>query len=106
MHAAETDRPPGWHQQQPGTGRSVEARKSKVRTAEGRRENVDPVSGRIGDASGAVAHLLPSGLPVRVSNVPRPVLMLLESGTGLVSASLRLGPCGRGGAAAAWHTLV
>src|SRR5262245_5590753 len=32
--------------------------------------------------------------------------MLLESGTGLASASLRLGPCGRGGAAAAWHTLV
>ena len=47
----------------------------------------------------ALAHF-PSGVPVRVSKVPRPVLMLLEFGTGLVSASLRLGPGGlrrRGG---------
>src|SRR5262245_62994604 len=106
VHAGKTNRPPAWQQQQPGTDRPVETSESQVRTTDRRREDVGPVSGRIGDASGAVAHRLPSGLPVRVSKVPRPVLMLLESGMGLVSASLRLGPCGRGGAAAAWHTLV
>src|SRR4029078_11032639 len=69
-------------------------------------ETVDPVSGRIGDASGAFAHFFSSGVPVRVSNVPRPVLILFESGTGPDSASLKLGPVGRGGAAAAWQTLA
>src|SRR5262245_42938959 len=106
FHAGKTKGPPARHQQQPGTDRQVKTSESQVRTADRRRENIDPISGRIGDASGAVAHRLPSGLPVRVSKVPRPVLILLESGIGLVSASLRLGPCGRGGAAAAWHTLV
>src|SRR5262249_9674474 len=98
-HACEPNRPPARDQQKPGADRSIESRQAEIWAAERRRETVDPVSGRIGDASGAIAHF-PSGLPVNVSNVPRPVLMLLESGTGALSASLKLGPCGRGGAAA------
>ena len=78
-HAGKPHRPPARHQQQPGSDRPVEAGEPQIGAGERRRETVDPVSGRIGDASGVLAHLLPSGVPVRVSKVPRPVLMLLES---------------------------
>ena len=107
LHAGEAHRPPARHQQQPGADRPVEAGEPQIGAGDRGRETVDPVAGRIGDASGALAHLPPSGVPVRVSKVPRPVLMLLASGIGALSASLRLGAAGRGGrAAAAWQTLV
>src|SRR6185503_7402609 len=69
---------------------------------------VDPVAGRIGNTSGLLAHFaeLPSGVPVKVSKVPRPLLMLLESGIGAPSASLKDGPAGRCGCAAMAQTLV
>ena len=102
----QSGRPPARHQQQPGADRPVEAGEPQIRAGESGRETVDPVSGRIGDASGALAHLLPSGVPVRVSKVPRPVLMSVESIMGALSASLNVGPAGRCGAAATWQTLV
>src|SRR6185437_6806834 len=105
MHSGKTDRPPAWHQEQPRTDRTIEAGKSQIGAAVDRRETIDPISGRIGNASGRSAHF-PIGLPVKVSNVPRPVLMLLEFGTGLVSASLKVGPDCCTGAAAAWQTRV
>src|ERR1700758_3510640 len=106
MHAGKAHRPPARHEQQPGADGAVEAGESQIRAAKDRGEAVDPVSGRIGDASGARVHL-PRAEPLRVSKVPRPVLMLLESGTGEPSASLRLGPRGAIGAwAAALQTLV
>jgi hypothetical protein len=62
-----------------------------------RGEAVDPVSGRIGDATRAAGHRA-SGLPDSVSKVPWPFLVEFVSGTtGVVPrASLRLGPLGRG----------
>src|SRR6185437_12930322 len=70
-----------------------------------RSETVDPIAGRIGDRSGAGGHFGPSGVPVSVSNVPWPVLMLLASGTEETpSASPMLGPAGRGGLAATLQT--
>ena len=107
-HAGKAERPPARHQQQPRADRAVEAGKAQIGAGDGGGERVDPVSGRIGDASGAVAHFCPSGVPVRVSKVPRPVLMLLESVTGAPSASLKVG-CRAAGAppcAATWQTLL
>src|SRR5579862_6099374 len=89
--AGESERPPAWQQQEPGADRTVETGKPQVGPGRGRGDRVDPVSGRIGDASGALAHFGASGVPVRVSKVPRPVLMLLESVTGAPSASLNVG---------------
>src|SRR5262249_47728426 len=104
VHAGETNGPPARHQQKPRPDRPVQPCESQVRAAERRRETVDPVSGRISDGARGLGPFS-SGVPVRVSNVPRPVLILLESGTGLVSASLKLGPRAAG-AEAAWQTLV
>src|SRR6185437_3782210 len=89
-------RPPARHQQEPPADRAVEARQPEVGPAPGRRPAVDPVSGRIDDASGGVAHRRTG--PVNVSNVPRPGLGVSSSVTsGAPSASLRLGAAGPAG---------
>src|ERR1051325_1550030 len=90
-------RPTARHEQQPGADGPSSARKPEVRAEEGRRERIDPVSGRVGD-SPCIAHL-PSTLRVSVSNVP----LCGASGSSVVpgmrvvpSASLRPGPVGCG----------
>src|SRR6185437_10416534 len=103
--AGKTRRPPARHQQQPRSDRPVETGEPQIGTGENGREAIHPISGRIGDASGILAHL-PSGVPVRVSKVPPPLLIFLESVMGAPSASLRLGPAGRCGCAAAWQIRV
>ena len=89
---SETCRPPARHQQQPGTDRPVEPRQPQIGPRPGRRDGVDPVAGRIGDAAAGLRHRA-SELPLSVSKVPPlPVLILDESGMREVpSASLRLG---------------
>src|SRR6185312_9953110 len=104
-HRGEAERPPARNQEKPGADRPIEPREPEIGPGDSGGVAVDPVSGRIGDASGAVAHL-PSGEPVSVSKVPPPLLMLLALGTGAVSASLSEGPAGRGGASAILHSLA
>ena len=63
----ERRRPPARQQQQPPADRPVETGQPQIGPHPGRRDGVDPVSGRIGDASGRGAHLrliALSGLPV------------------------------------------
>src|SRR5262249_34197005 len=71
-------------------------------SAPGGGDAVDPITGRIGDPTLTWTHRA-SGLPCRVSKVLPPFLVELVSGTVGVepSASLRLGPAGRGPCAAA-----
>src|SRR5215467_9414160 len=89
-------RPPAGQEQKPGTDRAIEPREPQIRTQPGWREGVDPIAGRIGDRTGRPAHRA-SGLPVKVSNVPRPVLVFFSVSTfGALIASLKVGAFGFG----------
>src|SRR5262249_34325277 len=91
-YRGERGRPPARNQQEPGADRPVEASEPQIRARRGRSEAVDPIPGRIGDATGAAGHR-PSGLPESVSNVC-PFDAVAASGTigVLPSASLSVGP--------------
>src|SRR5262249_25659248 len=101
MHGGKADGPPARHQQKPGADRPVEARQPQIRARPGGGDAVDPIAGRIGDPTRAAGHW-PSGLPVSVSKVEDPFLVLEASGTRGVEpmASLRVGLATRGCAAA------
>src|SRR5262249_15755523 len=107
MHRGKAERPPAGDQEEPGTDRPVETREPQIRPHASGRESVDPVAGCIRDAAGRAAHR-PSAFPVSVSNALLARFLALASGTvGLVpSASLRLGPVGRGPIAAASQTCL
>src|SRR5262249_2893732 len=104
----QADGPPAGHEQEPGSDRPIEARQPQIRPCPRRREAIDPIAGRIGDAAGAAIHRVFSGLPVSVSKVDCPFLFAEASGTVGVapSASLRLGAAGRGPCPAASHTFL
>ena len=93
-------RPPARQQQQPGADRPVEAGEPQIRAKGSGRETIDPIAGRIGDATRRLAHRA-SGLPLSESSVPRPVRVLSLLATGGLNASLKVGAAGRAGFAGA-----
>src|SRR5262249_16478023 len=92
-------RPPARHQQEPGSDRPVEASEPEIGPRPWRRDGVDPVSGRIRNARGRIAHgygYLWRTLPFSVSKVLPPFFAVVTSGAAFAepSTSLRLGPAG------------
>src|SRR5260221_3370260 len=88
-------RPPGRHQQRPGSDRAVKTGEPQIRPRPRRRMRIHPVAGCIGNAGGGVAHRVRT-LPFNVSKVLPPFFPACASGSAVdvPSTSLRLGPAG------------
>src|SRR5262249_8139448 len=101
MDGGKPDGPPAGQQQEPGADRPIEAGKPQIGARAFGSEAVDPVAGRGRDAAPPFGHRA-SGLPTSVSKVPWPRADDASGTVGVVpSASLRVGPAGRGPCAAA-----
>src|SRR5205807_7130805 len=76
----ERSRPPAWQQQEPRADRPVGAGEPQIGPRPWGSVAVDPVAGRIRDASGR-AHRA-RGLPLSESKVPAPVVVVSGAGMG------------------------